>query len=503
MLIGVFTISVSILTITVKFRNKYIMPTYTKKSSKFLYEKIIDNVSSQISKGILKPGEQLPSVRSLSDELGVSISTILQSYISLENLGLVEAKPQSGYYVRLKSTKVLPEPEILNIETAIRSYGSEELIDNVHELSKVPNIISLGAGIPNQDILPVKQLNRIVSSISKGLETGCITYEFPPGNYKLRREIAKRSYEAGYNISPDEIIITSGAIEALTLSLRAITKPGDTIITESPTYYLILQLIKSLGLKTLEIPTHPRDGIDINSLKEVTTSHNIAACIFYPTINNPLGSIIPEENRKKIYKVLAAKNIPLIEGNVYGELCFNKIRPKPIKAYDDKGLVLYFSSFSKTVAPGFRTGWISPGRYFEKIKKLKFLTSIATSSLPQIALSEFVRTGGYERHLKYLRKVYSSRISCLSDYISEFFPDGTKIARPQGGFYLWIELPKSVNSIKLQREALKENISIAPGPLFSTRENFLNYIRLSCACEWNSTKIKNAIYTLGKLCKKY
>ena len=465
----------------------------------FLYEKIIDDIRNRIANGNLRPGEKLPSVRKLSRDWDVSVSTVLQSYIALETIGLIEAKPQSGYYIRYKSGRVLPEPETPNIQSAIKNYGCNELVTNLCELSTIPGLISLGAGIPGSDVLPTKTLNNLLSRIARSCSKG-INYEFPPGNSKLRHELAKRTIEWGGDISQEDIIITNGATEALSLSLQAVAKAGDTILTESPTYYGVLQLIENFGMHALEIPTRPKDGIDIDAFKKAIKNHKVAACILYPSINNPLGSIMPDDNKRKVYEILSGKDIPLIEGDVYGELYFGQTRPKPIKSLDKKGLVLYSSSF-KTIAPGYRVGWVCPGRYFDKVKKLKYMSSLANASFPQMAMAEFLRTGGYERCIRNLRKKFISNISIVSSLICEYFPDGTKISKPQGGHYLWIELPENVNSIKLQRLALKENISIAPGPLFSTKDDFLNYIRLSCACSWSSV-IDKVIKTLGELCKK-
>ena len=472
-----------------------------RKKLQFVYQKIVDDISNQILKGTLKVGDKLPTVRQLSKNLGVSINTVLNSYLRLENLGLVEAKPQSGYYVRNRAEKILPEVEILTLETAIKTYKSDELVSNVHELAQIPEMVSLGPGVPSVDMLPAKKINRIVSSIMRGSETAGLLYEFPPGYYKLRREVAKRAIIWGGKVSPDDVIITGGATEAIVLALKAVAKPGDTIVTESPTFYLLLQLIKDLGMNILEIPTHPRDGIEISALKKVLKSHSVSACVIYPTVNNPLGSIMPEERKKELYELLVNKDIPLIEGDVWGELHFEHHRPKPIKSLDDKGIVLYFSSVTKTGLPGYRIGWICPGRYYKKVKDIQYMYSVATSALPQIAVSEFMKSGGYEKSIKNLRNVYSSRLSVLSQYVSEFFPEGTKISRPKGGAFLWVEMPKSVDSIKLQELAFRKNISINPGPLFSTTENFSNYIRLSAACLWSPRIIEDAIRTLGDICK--
>ena len=475
------------------------------KKKLYLYEKIVEDISNQINNGVLKSGEQLPSLRKLSRDFRVSISTVMQAYTMLESLGLVIVKSKSGYYVRHKTDRVLPEIEITNIETTVKRFQPNEIILSIQDLARTPNIISLGAAIPHSDVLPVKKLSRIVTKISRGFEPTSLDYQFPPGNYKLRREIAKHSIEWGCNFSPDDIIITSGAMDAISLCLRAIAKHGDTIIIESPNYTVNLLLLQSLGLKILELPTHPRDGINIPSLKRVLEDHEVAGCLLYPTLCNPIGSIMPLKKREEVYKILAYKEIPLIEVNVHGELCFDHSRPKPIKALDIKKNVLYIYSFSKTVAPGYRIGWVSPGRYYEQVRRLKLINSMATASIQQMAIAEFLKSGGFERSIKNQREIFSNRVSVLSDFVSEYFPDGTRFSRPRGGYFLWVELPKNADSVKLQRMALKENISIAPGPMFTTKErNYRNFIRLSCATpNWSSSTIQSALEKLGKLIRQF
>ena len=470
------------------------------KTEKYIYEDIADKFASQITKGVYKAGEQIPSVRKLSQDLGISTKTIEQSYILLEGLGLIEAKPQKGYYVRNITNKILREPEKPDIEISVNSYSGEELVGEFVKSVKIPGAVLLGLAVPSNDILPGKKLNQILGKICKDVNTKGIGYEFPPGNYDLRQQIAKRSIEWKASLSPEDMIITNGTTEALMLALQSAAKPGDSIITESPTSFGILQVIDNLGMKTIEIPAHPRFGIDINTLRSVLSSHKVGAAILCPNISNPLGSIMPDESKIELYNMVAKKDIPIIEDDAYGELYFSSSKPKPIKAYDEAGIVLYCSSFSKTIAPGYRIGWMYPGRYFKKANKLKIFTSYASATLPQMAIAEFLRTGGYDRSLRDLRKKYESQASIVSKYVSEYFPEGTRLSKPQGGFFLWVELPGKVSSLELQKLALKKKITIAPGPLFSTHDNYLNYIRLSCGFPLTPL-IKDAIKMLGDLTK--
>jgi DNA-binding transcriptional MocR family regulator len=328
-----------------------------------------------------------------------------------------------------------------------------------------------------------------------------LEYDMPPGCLLLRRALARRALDWGVKISPDEVITTSGCMEALVLCLRAVTRPGDTVAIESPTFFGVIQAIEHLGLKALEIPTHPRDGLDLDALDRTLRRQRVSACLVIPNFNNPLGSRMPDAAKERLVTMLSRREIPLIEDDLCGDLYFSSERPQVAKAYDKKGLVMLCGSFSKTVAPGYRVGWMIPGRFFEKAKNLKFTNTVATATLPQLALADYLSNGGYDHHLRSLREALKRQVEQISHAVAESFPAKTKLTRPSGGFVLWVELPKSVDALRLQTLALAEKISIAPGPLFSPRQDFRNYIRLSCGQPW-SPKIERAIGILGYLAKE-
>jgi DNA-binding transcriptional MocR family regulator len=287
-------------------------------------------------------------------------------------------------------------------------------------------------------------------------------------------------------------------MEALNLCLRAVAKPGDIIAIESPTFYGTLQSVESLGMKALEIPTEPKDGIILEALSAAIRRNPIKACLLVPNFNNPLGSCMPDENKKQLVDLLGRRKIPLIEDDIYGDLCFGPTRPKVAKAYDKKGLVLLCSSFSKTLAPGYRVGWTAPGRFKAQVESLKFMSSMATVTLPQVAIADFLRSGGYDRYLRRLTRILGVQVQRMSNAIGRYFPKGTKVTRPQGGYVLWIELPRAVDSFALHRKALHEKISIAPGLIFSAKQKYRNFIRLSYAQAW-SDKVERAMMTLGQM----
>jgi DNA-binding transcriptional MocR family regulator len=465
----------------------------------YLYEQVADRMSTLIDRGTLRPGERIPSVRKLSAQLRVSISTVQQAYFLLEDRGFIEARPQSGFYVRLRLRDLPPEPKRSSPSLSATKVGVADLVAKVFEAARNPDVVPLATAIPSPDLLPSKQLNRLMAWVARHSGQEAMNYDFPPGNEALRRQVARRSLDWGCSLSPDDIVTSCGTMEALNLCLRAVAKPGDTIAVESPTFYGILQA--SLGMKALEIPTHPRHGIDLEALDLAIKKNKIKACLVIPNFNNPLGSCMPDKNKKHLVEMLGRREIPLIEDDIYGDLYFGTVRPKVAKAFDKHGLVLLCSSFSKTIAPGYRVGWTAPGRFKAQVEHLKSMNTVATPTLPQITVAKFLEGGGYDRHLRKLRKALATQVQRMILAISQYFPEGTRVTRPAGGFVLWLELPTRVDAIELYFNALENRISIAPGPIFSAKQKYPNFIRLSCGQPW-SDKLEEALITLGRLAGK-
>lgn len=463
----------------------------------FLYEKIADNLTKLIRKGTYRAGERIPSVRQMSKQQDVSISTVLQAYLVLENRGLIEAKPQSGYYVRRPEFDRLPEP-------GTSSPGPDPSHVSLHELMMMilrdtlnPELVQLGAAMPNLQLLPTERLNRIVGRLARQSGEEAHQYELPPGLEELRVQIAQRALNYGCHFSPDDLVITSGGIEAIDLCLNAVCKPGDIVAIESPMYFGTLQSLEAHGLRALEIPTHQRDGLSVEALQFAIEHNPIKAVLVISNFNNPLGSCIPDDKKKELVELLALHNIPLIENDVSGEIYFSDKRPLVAKAYDNKGLVMLCSSFSKDISPALRVGWTAPGRYKAEVEWLKFTSSTATATLPQMVIAEFLESGGYDHHLRTIRREYANNVNLLSQAVTRYFPPETRVTRPTGGFVLWVQLPENVDSLELYKLALQNNITITPGYLFSPTNQFSNFIRLNAAA-W-SYPIERAVERLGEM----
>jgi DNA-binding transcriptional MocR family regulator len=468
-----------------------------EEGKKLLYEEVTGRISGMIEKDTFRPGERIPSIRDLSRQMRVSINTVMQAYAHMENVGMIEARPQSGYYVRSR----LMEPEI----RSTNRKATEDLAPYPVTLDDIPfqvmrniantSLVPLGGGTPNPDLLPIDKLNRMLATESRRFRIQSISCTETPGTKRLRTQIARRSLDAGCPLSPEDVVITSGCREAVTLALQATCRPGDTVAVASPVYYTFLHTIQWMGLKVLEIPSDPREEMILEVLSYSLRHNPIHACIIISNFNNPLGSLMPAEKKQELVALLAKRDIPFIEDDVYGDLAFGSARPTATKAYDEKGLVLLCSSFSKTLAPGYRIGWIVPGRLQQKIERLKALLNIATASPTQLAIAEFLANGGYDHHLRKIRRIYAQQVAQVRDAIGRHFPRGTRVTRPDGGFVLWVEMPEEINALRLYEEALQKGISIAPGAIFTTGDKFGNCIRLNAAF-W-SERTEQALETLG------
>ncbi len=463
-----------------------------------LYQQVALRISELIEHGTLRSGERVPSVRKFSAQQDVSIATVMQAYRLLESRGLIEARPQSGYYVRARRWTLPPEPEMTRPAAKATSVSVGDLVMRVIQAVRDPELVSLGAACPNAQFMPSKQLHRLMAAIGRRSPDLGNSYNMPPGVRPLRVQIARRALESGCTLSPDDIVTTCGAMEALNLCLRAVAKPGDTIAIESPAYFGILQIIESLGMRACEIPTYPREGICLDELAKRLKCCRIKACVFSLNFSNPLGSCMPDEKKKQLVAMLAAREIPLIEDDIYGDLTFGAVRPKTAKAFDRKGLVLLCDSFSKTMAPGYRVGWAAPGRFQARVEHLKFVNTGATATLPQLAVAEFLANGGYDHQVRKVRRIYAGQMQQMTRAIGRYFPAGTRVTRPAGGHVLWVELPGKVDSLELFEQALAAKISIAPGPIFSATQKFRNFIRLNCALLWSET-VENALLKLGQI----
>ena len=471
----------------------------------FRYRQLATELAGHIASGQYKVGERLPSLRNLHQRTGYSITTVAQAYAELQDRGLVEPRHKSGFFVCAPAQRSLPLP--LSGERTLsrpRKVSINSLAESILTVIHDPGVVPFGAALPACELLPLRQLASAARNVRRHYFTGQgLGYGHPQGEEVLRRRIAARMLHVGHQVDACELVITNGCLDAIQLCLRAVAQPGDIIITESPTFTCYLQLIEQLGLMALEIPTDPQAGIDLGLLEEALFNgtwrrNRVAACLLNPSFHNPLGFSMPTARKQELVELLAAHQIPVIEDDIYGDLHFGQARPVPLKRFDSQGLVLYCSSFSKTLAPDLRVGWIMPGRYHEQIARLQFNSSIARSKLPQLIVADFLEHEHFDRHLHRLRQAIRGQMVATARAIARFFPEGTKLSAPEGGYILWVELPEGVDGMELYQRAKAERIFIIPGVISSSTGRYKNCIRISCGTPWGAV-MEEGMCRLGVL----
>ncbi|WP_420571570.1 PLP-dependent aminotransferase family protein [Kordia sp.] len=468
----------------------------------FLYEDIATHIEEEILNGVLAFGDKLPSVRIFSKQHNVSASTIFQAYYSLEAKGLIEARPKSGYYVMYQPKKYTPTFTDTEVEIVpkIQELTTDAMISHLVDLLSADNFLHLSTARPDLSLLPTATLQKSIKSALTALGADILNYDHPTGNVNLRQLIAGQQVKLGKAYTSKDIVITAGCTEALTLCLQAVTQKGDVVISDSLTYYGIHQIIKNLGLKVIPVPIHTTKGLDLNFFKRSLEEFPVKACLLTTNFNNPTGMSLSTTQKKQLVNLISKHQIPLIEDDVYGELYFGKHRPSTCKQFDTEGLVMYCSSFSKTLAPGYRIGYTIPGKFTETVTRLKRIHSLGSSTLSQQALLHFFSKGRYPYHLKKLRHTLHSNMLAYCKLIYDFFPKETYVVPPTGGYILWVAFPKDFDSITLFEAAKEQLLIIAPGQIFSMNDSHKNYIRLSFSKPLTEP-IEKAMQVLGNLAK--
>ncbi|MBB1272450.1 PLP-dependent aminotransferase family protein [Psychromonas sp. SR45-3] len=443
-----------------------------------LYDKVAKGLRENIHNGLFVAGDKLPSIRQLVTEHCVSISTVQQAYHQLEMENLIEARPKSGYFVAYKpiaaTLPVTSRPAQRPIEVSQWQQVLEVLLakENV-------STVQLQHAMPNMTVPSLAPLLKKMTSLMRHQASLSLPYGNIEGSLVLREQIAKLAAHSGCVLHPDDLVITSGCQEGLSVCLRSVTEPGDVVAVESPSFYGSMQAIKTANLKAIEIPTNAENGLSLEALELALEQWPIKSILVTPTCNNPMGYSMPEAAKKRLYQLAQSYDITIIEDDIYGDISYQSPRPKSIKSFDEDGRVLLCSSFSKTVAPGIRVGWIAPGRYRDKVTHVKYVSSSMCPTLPQLAIADFIKSGGYERHTRKVRLLYKQGRDHLIKCIKQHFPSDTRISFPKGGYILWVELNKRYDAVKLSTQCKQGNVSIAPGILFSATGKYRHCMRLN------------------------
>ncbi len=466
---------------------------------KFFYKDLADQIQRQIKNGGYRISEKLPSLRALCRTTGYSMTTVIQAYVELEKRGVVESRDRSGYFIKPNPERLRPSPRIIRHEMEPGKISLDNLVYILTRDMGDPEILKLGSIAVAPEHLPVKRLHAHLKSFSKTQVPKVIAgYAHPQGDEQLRHQISNLLFPFIPDLSMEDIIITNGCTEALSLSLKAVANPGDTIALESPSDPFIRRMLSDNGLYALEVPADPGLGINPDRLETLVNQQKIAACLLNVNCQNPLGFIMPDERKQKIVALLGEKQIPIIDNDVSGDLYFGAMRPNPLKKWDTRDNILYCASFSKVLAPGLMVGWVIPGRFKSRIKRMKLNRSLISPTLNQALIASYLKEGTFQRHLRRLRRTLREQSQYCRTAVYKYFPPSIRMTSPSGGLSLWIELPEGCHGRTLFFEARKLGISILPGFLCSSINVFHRYIRIGYGGVWNE-QTEEAIRQIGGL----
>ena len=471
--------------------------------AQFQYVSLADEIQDKIASGQYRAGEKLPSLRKLHARARLSISTVYQAYIELEKRGLVESRDKSGFFVKARLYGHQAVPRLKIVEPVPKPVNVDALAKVIVEKISEPGIVNLGGAMPDPAHLPLKPLTRALKSVNgEEMARMLSLYENPSGSLELRREIVRRTTGVARSGMVEEVVITNGCLEAVSLCLRAVARAGDIIAVESPTFHGLLQLIEDLGMRALEIPTDPQNGVSLPHLQEALERVPVKACVFIPTFQNPTGALIPLEVKKDLVALMGKREIPIIEDDIYGDLYHGRSRPATLKSFDRRGMVLFCSSFSKTLSPGLRVGWALPGKFADRVARLKCNTTISSAGLAQHVVAQYLKNGAYERHLRKLRNLLKNNVANMSLAIRAHFPQDVKITMPKGGMIVWVELDESMDSFEIYRAAEQKGICFLPGVICSATDKYRNCIRINCGGAF-TPKVEEGIASLGQIIKDF
>lgn len=449
----------------------------------------------RIAHGVYAAGDRLPSIRELCREFGISMSTAQSAYGRLEDERLIEGRPKSGYYLLPRNRPVvLPEaPRPRQRPLAVSQWDQlQTLIDRPAR----SGVVALARGSPDLKAASLRPLTRHPAATQRhGSATRVLEYDVLGGSMELRRHVVQLAATSGCLVHPEELLITSGCQEALSIAVRTLTEPGDVIAVDSPMYYGTLQIMRGFGLEVLEIPTDARNGISLDALELAFEQWPVRAVQVAPTCNNPLGYTMPDRRKRDLLRLARRFDVAVIEDDVNGDLAFDVPRPKTVKAFDDDGRVLLCSSVSKTLAPALRVGWIAPGRYRDRAMHMKYVSTGVSGALPQLAVADFIARGRYEPHVRTMTRRYRRNRDIMMDWVKRHFPADTAVTAPSGGFVLWLQLPASVDCGHLNEQL--DGVSIAPGALFSASAKYRSCMRLNYAREMTDT-VAAAVKVVGE-----
>jgi DNA-binding transcriptional MocR family regulator len=470
-----------------------------------LYERLAEHYRRAIGAGALAGGDRMPSVRAVMQRHQISLSTALQALRTLEDDGWLTARPRSGYFVRDPAPDALKlarsdEPDTATLPAAAQYVGLNEAIANVIARGQAAEgALNLGGATPDATLFPTARLQALATRVLRRHPQLLTDAGDDVGSLAYRQAIARRALGCGMTLAPQDLIVTSGGVDGLNLALRAVTQPGDAVAIETPGFSGLLQTLASLGLRTLEIPSSARTGLSIEALTIALEAYpDIKAVVVVPHLQNPLGSVMPDERKEALVALCARHGVALIEDEPYRELLDDPQSVRPLKAWDRDGGVIHCASLNKVLAPGLRLGWMAAGRWQARVRMFRYAQSRHGLSLPQLVAAEFIGSGDFDRHLNQLRPRLAAQRAAMARAVARWFPAGTRLSLPAGGLVLWVEMPQGVSSDVVFTRALEAGIRVSPGSIYSNSARFASFLRISCPRPFDAA-LDDAMRTLGDI----
>lgn len=462
-----------------------------------LYLQIAEQLAQLIRNGTLARGEKLPSVRELARQHAVAQTTVVQAYHWLEDARLVTARPRSGFFVAARPVS-LPEPSTPRALRRPREVSVDWLGQRVLGRAQPQDMVSFSSGTPGPELFNPDRVRRAVVRAAQRHRHLLCTYPTTTGHEDARRALARYAVGLGCSLNPENIVITGGCMDSIALCLRAATQPGDVVALESPTHFSFLEVLQGLHLKALEIPTHPRNGLSLDALQLALDTQPVKAVMVVPTLSNPLGSCMPQAERKRLAQMASRRGLAVIEDAIYNDLAEGDDMRRTVKSYDTTGHVMLCDSFSKTLAPGLRLGWLEAGRWTEALRGIKELQEGGQSAVLELALADLITQAGHAAAMRQLRAAVAARVDEARRVIAAHFPPGTRVSDPPGGLLMWLELPRPLDAVQLHQACLEQKILIAPGTVFSTSGRFRNCLRMGVGGDWSPAHLQ-ALRTVGEM----
>jgi DNA-binding transcriptional MocR family regulator len=428
-------------------------------------QQLVERFARAIDGGKLAPGEKLPTTRALATEAGVNHLTAARVYRRLAETGYVTATVGRGTFVRALAPAaaehqgddwqiyVLPESRITYVD---------QVFADAFRLPDEPGIISLSTGFPAPSLYPTEELGRIAADVFQRRGGEALDYLTAEGLPALREQVARRGRKMGFASDADEIIITSGARQALDLVSRALLEPGDVAVVESPTFIGALHSMQSTGARVIGVPYGP-DGLDIDALERVLARHEVKVVCLQTATQNPTGCDMSPEGRERLARLAIERNFFIVEDGVYADLRFHGEGPRPLRELAP-GHTIYLSSLSKTVGGGLRIGWVAArGPVRERIAHLKLESDFFTAAPTQHIAADFLAQGGYERQLERSMPFYRERCEVLMDALERHLVGEYHAEPPRGGHHVWVTLNRPVDERLLYAEAVRHGVAYVPG----------------------------------------